>query len=117
MLSSFYTKTQIDSLLKGYPSSTAALGYSSGSGLGIKVTQLYSKSTAISGNGLCGFIITSNSTLSPDAHADFILTNELVLNTDVVVCAVSSVSVNPLNYSVVGFCFPKSILFRITKIS
>ena len=109
----FYNKYQIDALLQGYLSSSAALFYRSGSGLGIQVTQLTSKTTAISGNGLCGSIITANTALAAGAYADFTLTNNLVRNTDTVVCTVSSGASIPLNYSLRGFCSTNLIRFRI----
>ena len=81
----------------------------------IKVITTFftSKTTGISGNGLCGSIITANTALAAGAYADFTLTNNLIRNTDTVLCTVSAGAAIPLDYSIRGFCSTQSIRFRI----
>lgn len=65
-------------------SGTGALGY--GTGAGGTVTQLTSKSTAVTLNKPSGRITMHNAALAASASVAFILNNSLITNTDMVYC-------------------------------
>lgn len=59
------------------------IGY--GTGAGSSVTQITSRSTGVTVNGLCGLITTHNASLAAEASAVFTVTNSAVEIGDVVV--------------------------------
>jgi hypothetical protein len=81
---SFSTKMNLD--LSGnllLTSGTGALGY--GTGAGGTVTQLTSKSTAVTLNKPCGQITMNNAALAAGASVEFYLNNSLLTSTDTLV--------------------------------
>ena len=86
-------------------SGTGGLGY--GTGAGGTVTQLASKSTAVTLNKPSGRIIMHNAALAAGATANFALSNSLIASTDLVYChALTSNSIYRVEvYSVdIGQC-------------
>ena len=72
-------------------SGTGRLGY--GTGAGGTVTQLTSKSTAVTLNKPCGQIITNNSSLAAGAYVEFFVSNSLVSINDEVLINVTSTGI------------------------
>ena len=89
-------------------SGTGALGY--GAGAGGVVTQLTSKSTAITLNKPSGMIITSDSALAAGAIAEFQFNNSLISSSDMLVASLNTSTYNvftSVGYN--GFCFIRVI--------
>lgn len=61
----------------------AGIGY--GTGAGLTVTQLTSRTTGVTINAICGAITTNNASLAAEASAAFTVTNSSVAIGDVVV--------------------------------
>lgn len=78
-------------------SGTGALGY--GAGAGGTVTQLTSKSTAVTLNKPSGLIITHNEALAPGASVEFFVYNNLP-NTGVVIVQGAYTNTYPGNYKI-----------------
>lgn len=70
-------------------SGSTALGYS-GTGTGSTVTQLTSKSTAVTLDKLCGQITMHNESLSHSTTVSFLLNNTFIQSTDVVIVNIQS---------------------------
>jgi hypothetical protein len=70
-------------------SSSAGVGY--GSGAGSTITQLTSKSTAVTLNTICGQITTTASALAASTSVSFTLTNSSIAATDVVIVNAANV--------------------------
>ncbi len=79
-------------------SSSAGIGY--GTGAGAAVTQITSRATGVTCNGMSGKITTDNTSLAAEASAVFVVTNSSVEVGDVVVACIRSGSV-ALNTDVV----------------
>ena len=84
------------------------IGY--GTGAGGTVTQLTSKSTAVTLNKPSGQIIMNNSALAAGATAEFQFNNSLISSSDMVIASLSTSSYNvftSVGYN--GFCFIRII--------
>jgi hypothetical protein len=75
-------------------------GYGSGQGAGSTVTQITTRATGVTINALSGTITTDTTSLAAEASAVFVVTNNKVAITDVVVCNIRSGSI-ALNTDVV----------------
>lgn len=69
---------------------SAGVGYRTGGGVGGAVTQATSRTTGVTLNTLAGTITTNNASLAAEATADFVVTNDKVAATDVVVVSIKS---------------------------
>ena len=78
--------------------SNGTFGY--GAGSGGTVTQLTSKSTAVTLNKPCGRITTNNASLAAGASITFLVNNNLVAPTDNVIVSGYWGSVNPASYKI-----------------
>ena len=97
-------------------SGTGALGY--GTGAGGTVTQLTSKSTAVTLNKPSGRIYTSNTALAAGASATFVVYNSLVVANDVVVPNGVYATTDPTNYKIeVSRILDGYFLLKVTNIS
>jgi len=76
----------------GTISSSGKIGYGnlSGTGVGGTVTQLTSKSTAVTLNKICGQITMNNASLAAGAEVSFTLNNTSIAATDIVILSISS---------------------------
>jgi len=70
-------------------SSSAGVGYATGAGS--TITQLTSKSTAVTLNTICGQITTTSSALAASTSVSFTLTNSSIAATDVVIVNAANV--------------------------
>lgn len=64
------------------------LGFIAGQGTGAQVTQLTSRTTAVTINNRCGAIIGNNTSLAPNTRATFVVNNNTVGTEDVVAICV-----------------------------
>lgn len=78
-------------------SGTGVIGY--GTGAGGTVTQLTSKSTAVTLNKPCGKIVTNNQVLLPNGIVSFVVYNNLVRPNDVIVLNLSGGYANLQEYT------------------
>jgi hypothetical protein len=89
-----------------------ALGYTTGAGG--TVTQLTSKSTAVTLNKPTGQITTNNAALAAAATVAFVVNNSIVSLGDVVIVAIS----NNANYTVIAsYTASGSLGIRLTNVS
>jgi hypothetical protein len=87
-------------------SPTGGIGY--GAGSGTASTQLTSKSTAVTANGLTGQITLNSYSMSAGTTASFVVTNSAVASTDVIMTNINSAS-----YSARAFAGTGTALFTI----
>lgn len=69
---------------------SAGIGFKTGLGVGGAVTQATNRTTGVTLNTLSGAITTSNASLAAEGSADFVVTNDKVAATDVVVVSIKS---------------------------
>lgn len=97
-------------------SGTGALGY--GAGAGGTVTQLTSKSTAVTLNKPSGRIIMSNSALGANATAGFILYNNLICASDTLTLSIPNLIANDIsNYRVTHNLYNGGAAIFVTNVS
>lgn len=92
-------------------SGTGGLGY--GTGSGGTVTQLTSKSTAVTLNKPCGRIVMNGAALAAGATAEFVLFNSLITPNDMIIL---NIQTNPGNYNIWGFCANSSAVIDVKNI-
>jgi hypothetical protein len=80
------TNARLDT--SGNFTAVGSIGYPTGSG-GV-VTQLTSKSTGVTLDKICGQITTNNAALASGAEVSFILTNNKITSTDVIIVNIGS---------------------------
>lgn len=96
-------------------SGTGGIGY--GTGAGGTVTQLTSKSTAVTLNKPCGVIITHNAALAAGATVSFSLSNSLIRYTDTVAVELGSGTYTPAAYNVWTYVINGVTVIHIKNIS
>jgi hypothetical protein len=106
------THTQINQLVSGF---TEKFGYQTGAGVGGTVTQLTSKSTAVTLNKLSGQITMNNAALASGAVVSFTLTNSTIAATDVL--AINIVASTAGSYVVNANCLSGSATITLSNIS
>lgn len=95
-----------------YATAGGKTGYTTGAGGA--VTQLTSRSTGVTLNKPCGRITTDTTSLAAGAHADFVVTNSLVLATDTIVANITSGGTGSPRVDVVGVA-AGSFTLRVTN--
>lgn len=75
------------------PTSSLNAGIGYGTGDGGTVTQITNRATAVTINALSGTITTDSTSLAAEASAVFVVTNNKVAISDVVVCSIRSGSI------------------------
>lgn len=91
-----------------------------GRGLGMKgtgatVTQITNRATGVTLNALVGKIQTDPTSLAAEAHAEFIVTNNLVEIEDVVVCCIRSGAVGVGTHVSVSTVAAGSFTIRVSN--
>lgn len=95
---------------------TGGLGY--GTGAGGTVTQLTSKSTAVTLNKPCGRITMHNAALAAGATASFILFNSLMGSSDTLTLSIPNLIANDIaNYKVTYNLYNGGALIFVTNVS
>lgn len=98
--------------------SATGIGYPVGAGSGSSVTQLTSKSTAVTINKLTGRIVMDAASLAAGAQVGFICNNTTVLATDVVAANIFvNGSVDMLNYRLRWGSLANQIVFVLENVS
>lgn len=91
---SVQSKTEFGGVLVNAPD--IGIGYETGAGGA--VTQLTSKSTAVTLNTMCGQITMANSALNTSTAVGFTLTNSNIATTDTVVVNIDSATTTSTSY-------------------
>lgn len=106
------THTQINQLVSGF---SEKFGYQTGAAVGGTVTQLTSKSTAVTLNKLSGQITMHNATLNAGTVVSFTLNNSTIAATDVL--AINIVASTAGSYVVNSNCIGGAATITLSNIS
>jgi hypothetical protein len=96
--------------------STGTLGYKTGAGG--TITQATSKSTGVTLNKICGYVITANSALATNTAVSFALTNSFAVVGDVVIANLVAGYTNHYDYNITaGINATGTVIISIRNVS